>query len=102
METSPLLVKGSKIKAYDPHSGTFSRDGSYRVTPTVTWNFGFFWSRPKDNPNQSPLTTHKGMWGIYSNLDPHVAFHINIGNWHKKELDRHFNTDINEGNYKDR
>jgi hypothetical protein len=31
----------------------------------------FFRSRQKDRPIQSPLTTHKGMWRIYSNPDPH-------------------------------
>jgi hypothetical protein len=28
-------------------------------------------SHPKDRPIQSPFTTHKGMWKVYSNLDPH-------------------------------
>jgi hypothetical protein len=27
-------------------------------------------------PYQSPLTTHKGMWRIYSNPDPHGVFHL--------------------------
>jgi hypothetical protein len=31
----------------------------------------FFRSHPKNRPIQSPLTTHKGMWRIYSNPDPH-------------------------------
>jgi hypothetical protein len=31
----------------------------------------FFRSHPKDCPIQSPLTTHKGVWRTYSNLDPH-------------------------------
>jgi hypothetical protein len=31
----------------------------------------FFQSHPKDHPIQSPLTTHKGMWRIYSNPDLH-------------------------------
>jgi hypothetical protein len=31
----------------------------------------FFWSHPKDRPITSPLTTHEGMWRIYSNPDPH-------------------------------
>jgi hypothetical protein len=31
----------------------------------------FLRSHPKDRPIQSPLTTHKGMWRIYSYPDPH-------------------------------
>jgi hypothetical protein len=31
----------------------------------------FLRSHPMDGPIQSPLTTHKGMWRIYSNPDPH-------------------------------
>jgi hypothetical protein len=33
----------------------------------------FFRSHPKDRPIQSSLTTHEGMWKIYSNPDPHGA-----------------------------
>jgi hypothetical protein len=44
----------------------------YRATPAVTRGLGFFSrSHPKDRPIQSPFTTHKGMWRIYSNPDPH-------------------------------
>jgi hypothetical protein len=32
-----------------------------------------FRSHPKDHPIQSPITTHKGMWRIYSCPDPHGA-----------------------------
>jgi hypothetical protein len=31
----------------------------------------FFRSHPKDRPIQSPHTTYKGMWRIYSNTDRH-------------------------------
>ena len=31
----------------------------------------FFQFHPKDRPIQSLLTTHEGMWRIYSNPDPH-------------------------------
>jgi hypothetical protein len=31
----------------------------------------FMRSHPKDRPIQSPLTTHEGVWRIYSNPDPH-------------------------------
>jgi hypothetical protein len=36
----------------------------------------FFRSHPKDRPIQSPLTTHKGIWRTYSNLDPHGSSHL--------------------------
>jgi hypothetical protein len=42
----------------------------YRATPSVTRGLGFFRSHPKDLLILSPLTTHKGMWRIYSYLDP--------------------------------
>jgi hypothetical protein len=44
-----------------------------RATPAVTRGLGFFRSHPKDHPIQSPLTTHEGMWRIYSNPNPHGA-----------------------------
>jgi hypothetical protein len=39
----------------------------------------FFQSHPKDCPIQLPLPTHKGMWRIYSNPDPHGNFDIYTG-----------------------
>jgi hypothetical protein len=47
----------------------------------------FFRYHLKDWPIQSPLTTHKGMWRIYSNPDPHQwhstkdIVQINNGHW---------------------
>ena len=32
----------------------------------------FIWSHPKERPIQSPFTTHKGIWRVYSNRDPIV------------------------------
>jgi hypothetical protein len=43
----------------------------YRATPAVTWDLGFFRYHPNDRSIQSPLSTHEGMWRIYSNPDPH-------------------------------
>jgi hypothetical protein len=43
----------------------------------------FFHSHPKDRPIQSPLTTHEGMWRVYSNLDPYgvcIKFVLNVCN----------------------
>jgi hypothetical protein len=34
----------------------------------------FFRCHPKDRPIQLPVSTHKGMWSIYSNLDPHGLY----------------------------
>jgi hypothetical protein len=64
-------------------SGSLSREGFFSPTTVVIRGlsfffvclFGFFfwflWSHPKDQPIQSPLATHKDMWRIYSNPDPH-------------------------------
>jgi hypothetical protein len=50
----------------------------YRATPVVTRDLGFFRSHPKDRPTQSPLTTHLGVWRIYSNSDPYGATSFEI------------------------
>jgi hypothetical protein len=48
----------------------------YRATSAVTRDLVFFRSRPKDRPIYSPLTTHKGMWKIYSNPDLHRSLFL--------------------------
>jgi hypothetical protein len=90
METSPLPVEGFMLGAQGLGAG---RD-LYRATPAVTRGLGFpvssegpphsvtsydtqrhveYLSLPEflRVSYQSPLTTHKGMWRIYSNPDPH-------------------------------
>jgi hypothetical protein len=71
METSPMPVKGCKIWAYARRSGPLSREGFLLCHTCCGTGPRFFRSHPKDRPIQSPLTTHKGMWRIYSNPDPH-------------------------------
>ena len=71
METSPLPVKGCKILAYARHSVPLSREGSLPCHTCCDTGPRFFLSHPKDHPFHSPLTTHEGMWRIYSTLDPH-------------------------------
>jgi hypothetical protein len=71
METSPFLVKGCKIYAYARPSGPLNREASLSCYTCCDTGPQFFRSLPKDRPIQSPITTHKGMWGIYSNPDPH-------------------------------
>jgi hypothetical protein len=48
-----------------------SRQGSLSCHTCCDTGPQFFRSNPKDRPIQSPLTTHKGMWRIYSNPDHH-------------------------------
>ena len=43
----------------------------YRATPAVTQDLGFSGLIRRTAPFKSPLTTHEGMWRIYSNPDPH-------------------------------
>ena len=71
METSPLPVKGCKIQAYARRSGPLSREGSLSCHTCFDTGPQFSRSHPKDRPIQSPFTTHKGMWKIYSDPDPH-------------------------------
>jgi hypothetical protein len=71
METLPLLVKGCKILAYARRSWPLSRKDSLSCHTCCDTGPQFFRSHPKERPIQSPLTTHKGMWRIYSNPDPH-------------------------------
>jgi hypothetical protein len=48
-----------------------SREGSLSCNTCCDMGPRFIQSHPKDRPTQSPLTTHEGVWRIYSNLDPH-------------------------------
>jgi hypothetical protein len=47
--------------------GAFEQ-GRIFIVPHLLW---LFRSYPKDRPIQSPLTTHQGVWKIYSNPNPH-------------------------------
>jgi hypothetical protein len=48
--------------------------GAVFIVPHLLWLGALvFWSDPKDQPNMSPLTTHYGVWRIYSNPYPHGA-----------------------------
>jgi hypothetical protein len=60
----PLPVKAAKFRP-------LSREGSLSCHTCCDTGPQFFRSHPKDSPILSPLTTHKGMWRIYSYLDPH-------------------------------
>jgi hypothetical protein len=51
--------------------GLLSVEGSLSCHTCYDTEPRFFRSHPKDLPIQLPLTTHKGMWRIYSNPDPH-------------------------------
>jgi hypothetical protein len=56
---------------YTRRSGPLSREGPLSCHTCCDTGARFFWSHPKDRPFQSPLTTQKGMWRIYSYPDPH-------------------------------
>jgi hypothetical protein len=51
--------------------GPLSREGSLSCHTYCDTGPRVFRSHPKNRPIQSPLTTRKGMWMIYSNPDPH-------------------------------
>jgi hypothetical protein len=51
-------------------SGPLSREGSLSCHTCCDTGPRFFWSRPKERPIHSPLTTHNGLWRIYFNPDP--------------------------------
>jgi hypothetical protein len=86
VEMSPLPVKDCKIRPMLDAQGLWAGRDLYRATPTVTWDLGFFRSHPKDRPIQSHLTTHKGVWMIYSNPDPHGF--VCHGNWRNGSIDQ--------------
>jgi hypothetical protein len=71
LETLPLPVKNCQIYAYARRTGSLSREGSLSCHACCDTGPRFFRCHPKDRPIQSPLTTHEGMWRIYSSPDPH-------------------------------
>jgi hypothetical protein len=71
MEMSPLPVKDCKIYAYARCIGPLSREGSLSCHTCCDTGPRFFLSHLNDCLIQSPPSTHKGMWRMYSNPDPH-------------------------------
>jgi hypothetical protein len=65
--------RSAKFRPMLDVQGLLTRRDLYRATPAVTRGLVFFRSHPKDRPIQSPLTTHKGIWRIYSNPDSQTA-----------------------------
>jgi hypothetical protein len=66
-------ITGEKLQnlAYARCSVPLSRVGSLSCHTSCDTGPRFFRSHPKDRPIQLSLTTHKGMWRIYSTPDPH-------------------------------
>jgi hypothetical protein len=83
METSPLPMKGCKIKAYARRSEPLSREGSLLCHTYCDTGPHFTRSHPKDRPIQSPLTAHLGMWRIYSTGIKRQHELVNISNGHQ-------------------
>jgi hypothetical protein len=73
MKTSPLPVKGCKINTYARRSRSLSREGSLSCHTCCDTEPRFSRPYPKDCSILSLLTTHKGMWSIYSKPDPHES-----------------------------
>jgi hypothetical protein len=63
-----VTIAGEGLQNLGP--GPLSREGSLSGHTCCDTGHRFFRSHPRDRPNQSPLTTHMG---IYSNPDPHGA-----------------------------
>jgi hypothetical protein len=77
METSPSPVKGCEIKAYARRSRPLSREGSLSC---LLWHVTSVFPVSSEGPPHSvAFSTHKVMWRMYSNLDPH-GYLINIMN----------------------
>jgi hypothetical protein len=70
METSPIPVKGCRVYAYVRRSGPLSRKGSLSCHTCSESGPRFNRSPTKNRSIQSPLTTHEGVWRIYSNPNP--------------------------------
>jgi hypothetical protein len=66
-----VTIAGEGLQNLGLCSGPLSREGSLSCHTSCDTGPRFFRSHPKDHPIQSPLTTHEGVWRIYSNPDPH-------------------------------
>jgi hypothetical protein len=62
--------RAAKFRPMLGAQGLWAGRDIYRATPAVTRDLGFSGLIRWTTPNQSPLTTHMGMWRIYSNQDP--------------------------------
>jgi hypothetical protein len=58
--------RAAKFRSMLGAQGLWAGRDLYLAIPAVTWDLNFSVSS-----EQSPITTHKGMWRIYSNPDPH-------------------------------
>jgi hypothetical protein len=82
METSPLPVKGCKIRPMLGNQGLWAGRDLYRTTPTGTRGLGFSGLIRRTVP-LCRLLQHEGLWRIYSSPDPHgvSAFCTNAFHW---------------------
>jgi hypothetical protein len=71
-----IIGEGLQNLGLSRRSGTLSRDASLSCHTCCDTGPRFFLSYPKDRPIQSPLTTHKCVWRINSNPDPHRSSQI--------------------------
>jgi hypothetical protein len=66
-----ITSEGLQNLGYARFSGPLSREGSLSCHICCDTGPRFFRSHLKDRPIQPPLSTHKGIWRIYSHQDPH-------------------------------
>jgi hypothetical protein len=78
--------RAAKFKPIRSALRALSREGSLSCHTCCDTGPRFFRFHPKDRPIQSPLTTHKGMWRIYSNPDPHGDKNKYFWFWYDKNL----------------
>jgi hypothetical protein len=63
--------RAAKFRPILDAQGLIAGRDLYRATQAVTRGLRFSGLIRRAAPIKSPLTTHEGMWRIYSNLDPH-------------------------------
>ena len=68
--------RGCKFRTVLGTQGLWAWRDLFGVTPAVTRGLGFSGLIRRTVPIQSPLTTHKGVWRIYSYQDPHGFIHV--------------------------
>jgi hypothetical protein len=66
-----VTINGEGLPILGLCSGPLSKEGSLSCHTCCDRRPRFIRSHPKDQPIQSPLTTHEEMWRIYSNPDHH-------------------------------
>jgi hypothetical protein len=75
LETSPLWWRAAKFRHMLGAQGHWAGRDLHRATPTETRDLGFS-GIIRRIANQSPITTHEGMWRIFCNPDPQIRKYV--------------------------